>query len=104
MAKFSGVIGFITTSETAPGVYTPVVEEKDYIGDFLRNARNWQEGQSINSDLALNTRISIVADPYLTSNVSYIRYVKFDGAAWKVTNVEFQRPRLILTMGGVYNG
>ena len=104
MAKFSGIIGFITTSQTSPGVYTPVVEEKDYVGDFIRNAQSWRNGEGLNSDLTYNSRISIVADPYLLDNISYIRYAKFGEGSWEITNVEFQRPRLILTMGGVYNG
>jgi hypothetical protein len=30
-------------------------------------------------------------------------YVEFMGTKWKITNVEVQYPRLILSVGGVYN-
>ena len=32
-----------------------------------------------------------------------MRYVEFMGAKWKISSVEVQYPRLILTVGGVYN-
>ena len=33
-----------------------------------------------------------------------IRYVKWAGTRWKVDDVEVKRPRLKLTLGGVWNG
>ena len=45
-----------------------------------------------------------MADPYAYDHFFAIKYVKWMGAYWKVTNVEVQRPRLKLTVGGVYNG
>ena len=33
-----------------------------------------------------------------------MRYVHWMGALWEVNSVEVLNPRLILTIGGVYNG
>lgn len=33
-----------------------------------------------------------------------MKYVVWMGASWKITSIEVQRPRLLLTIGGVYNG
>ena len=104
MAKFSGLIGYIETTETAPGVWTEVVTERKYSGDVLRNTRRWQQGEALNDNLVLNNTISIVADPFANQNIHTMRYVKWMEVSWKITNVEIQRPRLILTLGGVYNG
>jgi len=104
MAKFYGKIGYAETSETSPGVWTPGVTEKLYSGDIIKNSRRWQTGESINDDLVINNIISIVADPFAYQNFHAIKYIEWMGALWKVTNIEVQRPRLILTIGGVYNG
>ena len=104
MAKFSGVIGYITQTETSRGVYEETPIERPYTGDIIRDSRNWQAGDKINEKLTLSNKISIVADPFAYANIPLIRYVKWMGTSWKVTNVEVQRPRLLLTMGEVYNG
>ena len=95
MAKFSGNVGFVYTLNTSPGHYR---------GDVLRNTRQLVTGDNINDDVKLNNRISIVADPYAVINYFAIKYVVWMGAKWKVTDVEIQRPRLILTLGEMYNG
>jgi len=104
MAKFYGLVGYVETQQTAPGVNTPVPTERNYSGDVLRNSRRWQAGENLNDDLVVNNVISIVADDFANSNFQTMKYVKWMGVSWKVTNVEVQRPRLILTLGGVYNG
>lgn len=103
MAKFYGEIGYAETTETAPGVWTEGITTRNYRGDILRNTRRWQSGENLNDDLVVNNLISIVADPFAYQNFHTIRYISWMGALWKVTNVEVQRPRLILTIGGVYN-
>lgn len=102
MAKFYGSIGYAETTETAPGVWTPGITERNYYGDVIRNARRWQQGENLNDDLVVNNIISIVADPFANENIHTMKFVRWMGVAWKITNVEIQRPRLILTLGGVY--
>ena len=105
MAKFSGLIGYATEMrETSPGVLDEEIIEKKSFGDILRNNRKLENGENIHDDLKLNNQISIVADPYARNHFFSIRYVNWMGANWKVTNVEVQLPRLILTIGGVYHG
>ena len=103
MAKFYGSIGYATTEKTRPGVYEDTITELPYYGDVLRNTRRYEKGESINDNLTLNNMVSIVADAYAIQNFSKIRYINWMEAKWKVTNVEVQRPRLILTIGGVFN-
>jgi len=104
MAKFYGVIGYAETSETSPGVWTEGVTERNYSGDVIKNSSRWQRGGSLNDDLVVNHQISILADPFAYENFYAMRYIRWMGACWKITNVDVQRPRLILTIGGVYNG
>lgn len=104
MAKFYGPIGYAQQVETKPGVWEEQIVEKFYRGDVLRNTRRLQSTDKVNDDINVGNEISIVADPFANGNFHSMRYVGFLGARWKVTNVEVQYPRLILTLGGLYNG
>lgn len=104
MPKFIGKIGFVKTEETSPGVWRESSEEIKYTGDILRNTRHWETNQNVNSDLKVNNMISIIADQYCLKNFFSIKYVEWMGVKWEVTNIENSPPRLLITIGGVYNG
>lgn len=104
MAKFYGKIGYANTVETKPGVYEEQIVERSYYGDLIRNTRRLQSANQVNDDINISNEISIVADPYATNNFHTMRYAVFMGTKWKISNVEVSYPRLILTLGGVYNG
>ena len=106
MAKFHGLIGFVTVeeSETAPGVHSEVVTERPCSGDILRNTRRWENSQKINEDLNIDNRFSILADEYVITHSYAMRYLKLGEVSWKILSFEIERPRIILTVGGVYNG
>lgn len=103
MAKYYGIIGFCVTKETEPGLWEEVFTERKYYGDLLSNFRKLQNSDGVNNDINIANKISIVADPFANENFHAMRYVEFMGAKWKVTDVEVQYPRLILTLGGLYN-
>lgn len=104
MAKYHGKVGFVTFSEKTLGVDVEVPVEREYFGDVYRNTKRWSKGTDINPDLTLNNQISIVADQYARDNLYAIRYVSWMGTLWSISNVDVQHPRLILTIGEVYNG
>lgn len=104
MAKYYGMVGYAETRETRPGIWEEIITERPYYGDVIRNARRLESGESVNDNVVINNSISIVADPYAYQHFANIRYIEWMGAKWKVTNVEVQSPRLLFTIGGVYNG
>ena len=104
MAKYFGKIGYLVTTETSPGVWTEVITTRDYYGDLIRNSRKIQTSDQLNDDINIANEISIVADPFAYQNFHSMKYVEFMGVKWKIATVEVQYPRLILTVGGVYNG
>lgn len=106
MAKFYGNVGYAQSIEstTNPGVWQETITEVAYYGDVIRNTRRYEKGEGLNDNLTLNNMISIVADAYAYQHFFAIKYIDWMGASWKVTNVEVQRPRLLLIIGGVYNG
>ena len=103
MAKFYGKVGYADTSETAPGVWTEVITEREYYGDVLRISRRLQSTDQLNDDIIIDNEFSIVADPFAYQNFHSMRYIEWMGAKWKITKVNVQSPRLILSVGGVYN-
>ena len=105
MAKFYGIIGFAETVETSPGVYTEQIVERSYFGDVIRNTRRLQTTDQLNDNINVSNEISIVADPFANEHFHTMSYIEYMGAKWKITNIDGSRyPRLILTVGGVYNG
>lgn len=105
MPKFFGKVGFAVPTETAPGVWTDkIITERSYRGDITKMARRLNGSEYLNDNITVNNSISIVADAFANENFFAIRYVQWAGTRWKVSDVEVQRPRLILTLGEVYNG
>lgn len=105
--KFSGKIGFLasTNNETSPGVYTPEIVERKYVGDVMRNNRLNQSSEYQNDNLKLNTKISITADMFIRQNYQTIQYVMLNGTKWKVTSIDVSTyPKIYIELGGVYNG
>lgn len=104
MSKWRGMVGFGATEEGVPGVYDEKVIERRYYGDVTRNVKKAEDGAGLNKDINISNDISIVSDAYAYQNFHLIKYVTFMGARWEVRSVEVGRPRLFLTIGGVYNG
>lgn len=104
--KYSGIIGFIQTVENPPGSGAWVEEttERHYYGNVLRMRKSFSNPGKVNDDLTIGNQISIIADPFILQNLASIKYCYYMGSWWKITDVEVERPRLILTLGGVYNG
>lgn len=104
MAKWFGKIGYAETVESKPGVWKEQITEREYFGDLLRNSRRLQSSSSLNDNVNIANEISILADQFAYQNFHAMRYTEFMGTKWKISNVEVQYPRLILTLGDVYNG
>lgn len=104
MPKFHGRIGYGTTAEVKPGVYVDAIVEQFYYGEVIRTSRQLRQGTALNEDVNVGNLISIVGNDYALEHYFAIRYVEWMGELWTVSSIEIQRPRLILTLGEVYNG
>ena len=105
MAKYYGRIGYAETIETSPGIWEEQITERMYFGDINRISRSLQTSDQVNDNIDVANEISIVADPFAYQNFHLMRYAEFMGTLWKIKRVDAsQYPRLILTVGGVYNG
>lgn len=107
MNKWHGKIGFTQTvkSETQPGVWEEEITERSYYGDIIRNYRkNEHQHESPNDNVDLNNQLSVLSDTFMYENFQYMKYVTWMNSKWKIRSVELQYPRVILEIGGVYNG
>ncbi|RPI66910.1 MAG: hypothetical protein EHM43_10485 [Ignavibacteriae bacterium] len=106
MARFYGEVGYGESIETPAdsGIFVDEICEFAYYGDVIKSTRQLENGEGLNSDIRVNNSISIVADQYAIDHFFAIRYVRWAGAMWTVDTVEVRSPRLILTLGSVYNG
>lgn len=106
--KFFGKVGFGTSEEGSgerDGIWEDGITERQYFGDVLSNNRKYEaQSDSVLDNLNVSNRISIVADAFAYNHFFEMKYIEWMGTKWKVTQVEVQRPRLILQIGGVYNG
>ena len=103
MARYHGYVGYAIDVEAYPGVWEEQISEHEYFGDVLKNRINMQQGSVVNAKITISNSISIIADPFAFEHVYAMRYVIYLGKKWSIVNVSIERPRLILTLGGLYN-
>ena len=103
MARYYGKIRYFQTVETAPGVWEEQYNDRAYYGDIIRNNRRITVNDNINSKLDVSVNISILADPFAYQNFQYICAAEYAGQMWKVSSVDVDKPRLTLSLGGLFN-
>lgn len=103
MGKYYGQVGFATQEEAEPGIYEEVITERPYSGEMLDN--RWRTGANanVNGELILNCDFSLLCDPYIVKNHAFIAYITYMDIKWAVTGAVLNYPRIVLTVGGVYN-
>lgn len=104
MAKYSGLVGYGSQVETAPGVWETDVKTRKMKGDLIRQNASVRNSDNVNGDIVLNHRVSLIGDAYAFDNYYNMKWVQIDGMKWTVSSVEVQRPRLIVSIGGLWNG
>lgn len=106
MAKYSDNLGYVMPSvENPPGIWKPSeVTEKKARGDILNASVGLTSGDKLVDDITINNKLSIVMDPFINGNLERLKYVCMYGTRWEIKSISINRPRVILTIGGVYNG
>ena len=102
--KYFGKVGFVRPKETAPGVYEEEEIIRPYFGDVINRTFQWENSDNLNDNINVRSEISIVADMFAYDNFPHIRFVEYMGANWKVTSMRDERPRIVLSIGGLWNG
>lgn len=102
--RFFGKVGYQIETEDTDSVWVKTMVAKSYFGDVIRNNTRRDTGDTINDQIDINNRISIVADPFAFENFQNMKYVEWLKQLWNIKSIELQPPRIILEVGGVYNG
>ena len=105
--KYVGMVGYAMTEKVKPGVCEEKIIEKPFCGEDTQTISRWKTNTQVNDDIDISKQISILADPFAYANFSHIRYItvlNMPDVRWKVNSVEVKYPRLILNVGGLYNG
>lgn len=104
MAKFYGAIGYALQIESKPGVWIDEVIEKNYRGDIILDQRRWQSDEKVNDNINIDNSISIIADEYAYNNIGGMKYIIWNNVPWKIQSFSINRPRIVIQIGGIYNG
>lgn len=104
MAKFYGAVGYALQIESKPGVWIDEVVERNYRGDVVLDQRRWQPGDKVNDDINLDNSISIIADAYAYANIGSMKYIVWNNTPWRIQSFSINRPRIVIQIGGIYNG
>lgn len=104
MPKYAGKIGFAKQVEVAPGVWDDSIVERTYRGDILRNTNRWETRDKVNEDFNISNSVSVVADSFIYENSYAMKYLTLHGVRWSIGSFEEKPPRLIINIGGLYNG
>ena len=106
MAKYSGMLGYVMPAkEDPPGIWKPsAVVEKRGRGDLIGQTINNEDVGGLSDGITINNQLSIIMDPFVNKNLESLKYVILYGTRWEIKSMTINRPRVILTLGGVYNG
>ena len=104
MPRFSGNVGFGLPSEVVDGVWQDGIREHTYKGSIERTFLSNREADKVNDDISVSHQVRILADAYALENYHLIKYVNWAGTLYKVSTIEVHRPRLVLYLGGLYDG
>lgn len=103
--RYYGLIGFgQTVNQDGDDMWREEITERPYMGDVVKRTYNMQSADKLTKDVQVNMQISIVADEFAADFMHLIRYAEWRGVRWQVVAVDPQFPRLVLSLGGVYNG
>lgn len=104
MTKVSCIAGYAKQEEVEPGIFEDVITERRIRGDLLGDVQRRNAAITINDEITITNRLSVIADKYINDNMNALVYVKLDGVYWKVSSIENQRPRLLIYFGGMWHG
>ena len=105
MARFHDKVGFlIPNDDQTTGIASNKAVERPCYGTILEHTKRWDGGDKKNSDLRLDARIEIIANDYVRKHIQYIAYVHYLNYYWTVESFTPSFPRIVLNIGGVWNG
>lgn len=104
MSRFRGPIGVNRgLLQTAPGIYVNDIEEIEVFGEIRNDAGARWAQQNMGETLKALHILSVVTPEDSDIDFNSVAYIVWKGRKWTVTSVQYKRPRVDLTLGGLYN-
>ncbi len=104
MSRFWGPIGVTRGPvETAPGIFKRVIEEVDVTGQMRQASLRWPQA-GMREGLSAKHVLSVVTPEDSDIDFTEVVYIVWKSRKWSVTSIQYKRPRVELTLGGLYNG
>lgn len=104
MTKFRGKIGLNRGPvETSPGIFSQEIEDIEVVGDMMSLSLRWP-GAGLQDGLSARHVLSIITPEDESVDFNEVVYVEWNERKWNVVSIEYKRPRINLTLGGLYNG
>lgn len=103
MTRYRGTIGIDRgLTETSPGIFKQEIFELVVSGEMRTQQAGWSD-YNINNTLKARHTLSVVTPESTDINFTDVVYIEWKGKKWTVTSVQYKRPRVELTLGGLYN-
>ena len=104
MNRYSGVIGVRGEPvETSPGIFDDGLFEVHVTGKVYRKHSRWSQGEASQDEIQINHVIKFIPTDSILSNLDGVAYATYQGTKWVVRSLEYNRPSLEISLGGVYN-
>lgn len=104
MTKFRGIIGIDRgPREISPGVYKQYIEEVTVTGEMRNDKLGWSP-HNLGDTVRAQHLLSIITPEESSIDFNSTVYIEWQGRKWSVQALQYKRPRVELTLGGLYNG
>ena len=90
-------------TEVEPGIFAYTYDEKNNIaGVTIEQGFTNEDGNTINANSIIDTRLSFIMSNNISNILSRITYVEYLGIRYKAKSLRIVRPRVEVTLGGVW--
>ena len=89
--------------ETSPGIFEETIDEVEITGEIRNLGARWQKA-NLGDTVSARHVLSIVTPEDSIVDFTEVVYVIWQSRKWYVVSIEYKRPRIELTLGGLYNG
>ena len=102
--RWHGKLGFVDVNEEGTsGIYSQTITERDAYGDQESRKMVVSTATQPNGVIRFNTTLSVLVNPYLSTNYDRIAYATINGVKWAVDAVDFtESKRITLQLGERY--
>lgn len=97
-------IGFYEEYEEGLGIINRRITEYKYKSKVKKTFRTTDNQGVINTTPIFNLTFDLIYEDHILENIQSISYVKYNNMYFNIQNISFKKPRMQISVGGIYNG